>query len=200
MNIRRTGNLGTAENRVKKMSSIFLCHSSLDKPWVQGLADRLRSDGVRVWIDESELKIGDSLVKNIASGISETQYFAVIISANSVRSNWVQKELSLAMTKEVLSGEVVVLPIVIEPCLLPSFLTDKLYADFTKFDSFEHEYARILRVLKRDEKLLPAKAAGTTQRFFIENIKAQPEQWVLRGSLRKVLRYLQLNFFLIPLP
>ena len=40
------------------MSSIFLCHSSQDKFFVRKLAEALRNEGVRVWLDEAEIKIG----------------------------------------------------------------------------------------------------------------------------------------------
>jgi len=129
------------------MSSIFLSHNSKDKPWVRKLADRLTSDGVVVWIDEAELSIGDSLIEKIAEGIQEMRFVAAVISNNSIGSSWVQKELSLAMSKEIKGRQVTVLPLLIEKCTLPSSLTDKLYADFTSPDSFEQEYSKLLQAI-----------------------------------------------------
>jgi hypothetical protein len=42
--------------------SIFLSHSSADKPFARRLAGDLRARGVRVWLDEAEIGIGDSLI------------------------------------------------------------------------------------------------------------------------------------------
>lgn len=129
------------------MSSIFLSHNSKDKPWVRNLADRLTSDGVVVWIDEAELNIGDSLIEKIAEGIHEMRFVAAVISNNSISSTWVQKELNLAMSKEIKGRQVTVLPLLIENCTLPPYLTDKLYADFTNPDNFEQEYSKLLRAI-----------------------------------------------------
>lgn len=45
------------------MSSIFLSHNSKDKEFVRRLANRLESYGVKVWVDEAEIKVGESLIK-----------------------------------------------------------------------------------------------------------------------------------------
>lgn len=45
------------------MPSIFLSHSSGDKPMVRKIADGLRQQGIRVWIDEAEIHIGESLIQ-----------------------------------------------------------------------------------------------------------------------------------------
>ena len=131
----------------EQMSSVFLSHNIKDKPWVRKLAERLTSDGVVVWLDEAELKIGDSLIEKISGGIQEMEYVAAVISKNSVESVWVQKEISLAMSKEISGRKVTVLPLLIERCKLPAALIDKLYADFTKPENFETEYSKLLHAL-----------------------------------------------------
>lgn len=108
--------------------SIFLSHSWIDKSFVRTFAERLVQAGVNVWLDEAEIGIGDSLVKKISEGIEQVDYVAAVISNESVKSEWVQKELSWAMTKEIEGQRVVVLPVVIERCELPGYLKDKLFA------------------------------------------------------------------------
>lgn len=129
------------------MSSVFLSHNSKDKPWVRKLAERLTSDGVIVWLDEAEINIDDSLIEKISSGIHEMNFVAAIISSNSIDSSWVQKEISIAMSKEIAGRVVTVLPLLIEQCTLPASLLDKLYADFTDPKNFEAEYAKLLRAI-----------------------------------------------------
>lgn len=84
------------------MLSIFLSRNSKDKPFVRRLAERLRSCGVRVWLDEAEIGIGDSLIQRIGTAIDETDYVAVVLSKNSINSEWVQRELQIALQKEFL--------------------------------------------------------------------------------------------------
>jgi hypothetical protein len=40
------------------MTSIFLSHASIDKPFVEKLAHDLKRLGINVWFDKWELKIG----------------------------------------------------------------------------------------------------------------------------------------------
>ena len=42
-----------------------------------------------MWIDEAELGIGDSLIRNIGKAIDATDFLVVLLSDNSVRSEWV---------------------------------------------------------------------------------------------------------------
>ena len=111
------------------------------------MADHLRSYGIKVWIDEAEINIGDSLTEKIGRAIESTDYIGVVLSHNSINSEWVQRELQIALQKEIKGKKVVVLPILIETVEMPPFLKDKLYADFTNPDQFENELSKLLRAL-----------------------------------------------------
>lgn len=127
--------------------SIFLSHSSKDKFFVRTLADHLRKYGIKVWIDEAEINIGDSLTEKIGQAIENTDYVGVVLSHNSINSEWVQKELQIALQKEIKGKSVVVLPILIETVEIPPFLKDKLYADFTSSEKYESELPKLLKAL-----------------------------------------------------
>ncbi len=129
------------------MASVFLSHNYKDKAFARKLAAMLSENGVKVWIDEAELKVGDSLTQKIGSAIESTDFLAVVLSHSSVNSPWVQKELALAMQKELAERRVTVLPILKEACEIPPFLKDKLYADFTDPTSFETSVGRLLHAL-----------------------------------------------------
>ena len=129
---------------------VFLSHTSKDKPFVRKLKEDLESHGVEeIWIDEAEIQIGDSLTKKIEEGLEKTKFICVVLSPESIESNWVQKELEVAMTREITSGEVVVLPIIIETCDLPPFLSGKLYGDCTTPDKYDSTIGKLLRRLKK---------------------------------------------------
>jgi len=128
---------------------IFLSHTSTDKPFVRELKARLESHGVNeVWLDEAEIQIGDSLIKKIDEGLKKTKYIGVVLSPRSINSPWVEKELEIAINREISSGEVVVLPLLYEKCELPAFLRGKLYADFTAPSEYEESLDKLLRRLK----------------------------------------------------
>jgi len=125
------------------MSKIFLSHSHKDKPFTRKLAADLRANGHTVWIDEAEIKIGDSLISKIRDGIDEVDYVAAILSKSSIDSEWVKKELELASNRELEEKKVIVLPILIDDVQLPGFLKGKFYGDFRK----ENEYQDKLKLL-----------------------------------------------------
>jgi hypothetical protein len=80
------------------MASVFLSHTYVDKPFVRRLGADLAALGAQVWIDEAELRIGDSLLATISQAIDAMEYLAVVLSPDAVASSWVQNELEQAMS------------------------------------------------------------------------------------------------------
>lgn len=66
----------------------------------------------------------------IQKGLSNARWLAVILTPDSIKSPWVQRELSSGLIRELEERQVVVLPLLFRDCQLPPFLKDKLYADF----------------------------------------------------------------------
>ncbi len=138
------------------MSSVFLSHNFKDRVFARKLANHLKIAGVRVWLDEAELRLGDSLIEKLSTAIKKMDYLAVLLSKNSVSSKWVKKEINIALNEEICGTKVKVLPLVIERCSIPFFLRDKLYADFTKPENYIIGFQLLLdRILK--EKVVDAK-------------------------------------------
>ena len=124
--------------------SIFLSHTAADKPFVRKLARDLNNHGVTYWLDEAEIKIGESLIEKIRQGIDEVNYVAVILSPRSVASAWVQREVDVAMNQEIQGKRVKVLPIMYRTCELPGFLLGKFYADFTDDSKYTEAFKRLV--------------------------------------------------------
>lgn len=126
-------------------SSIFLSHNSSDKPFARRLAQDLDNQGVRFWLDEAEIKVGESLIEKIREGIDKVDYVAVLLSPDSVASTWVQREVDVAMNQEILGRRVKVLPIMYRECDPPGFLLGKKYADFTDESKYNDSFAELIR-------------------------------------------------------
>src|ERR1044071_9367573 len=67
---------------------VFLCHSSKDKAVVRPLAERLRADGLRVWLDDWELKPGDNIPFKIEEGLEHSRILLLCMSAHAFGSDW----------------------------------------------------------------------------------------------------------------
>lgn len=127
------------------MSKIFLSHSHSDKPFTRKLAADLRAYGHTVWIDEAEIKIGDSLISKIRDGIDEVDYVAAILSKSSIESQWVEKELEIASNRELEEKKVIVLPVLIDDVKLPGFLKGKFYGDFRNEKEYDDKLQLLLK-------------------------------------------------------
>ncbi len=129
------------------MLGVFISHNHQDKTFVRRLGADLAANGVRPWIDEAEMNIGDSLISKIGTAIDEMDYFAVILSPRSVASAWVEHELEQALANQLATRQIRVLPVLLEECQIPGFLKGKVYADFTKSARYDESFERILRTL-----------------------------------------------------
>jgi len=118
-------------------ASIFLSHNRVDKEFVRRLADDLRRAGITVWVDEAEIRLGDSIIGKIEEGILGSEYLGVILSPSSVASQWVKEELHTVLHYQVSKKAKTVLPLLYQSCDVPPFLVDKLYADFTNPGQYE---------------------------------------------------------------
>ncbi len=75
----------------------FISHSSKDKPFVRKLKKDLELNYIDTWFDEDELEYGDSLFDKLNSTISTSSHFLIVLSPNSVKSDWVKFELENAL-------------------------------------------------------------------------------------------------------
>ncbi len=59
---------------------VFLCHASEEKnDVIRPIATALKKDGITYWLDEAEIKVGDSLTEKIGSAIEKTDFVGVVI-------------------------------------------------------------------------------------------------------------------------
>jgi hypothetical protein len=90
---------------------VFISHASEDKDgMVRPLAHALRDQGLSVWYDEFELRIGDSLRQKIDRGLASSRFGIVVLSTAFFGRGWTNYELDGIVTMAV-SGEQILLPI-----------------------------------------------------------------------------------------
>ena len=95
----------------EKEYDVFISHASEDKDDVaRPLAEALRSNGLTVWYDEFELRIGDSLRRKIDKGIANSNFGVIVISRNFINKGWTNYELDGLITQAV-NGEQTMLPV-----------------------------------------------------------------------------------------
>lgn len=105
---------------------IFFSHSSTDKALVREIKSKMY-DFLDIWIDEKELIIGESLENEISKAIDNADYMVLFISKKALESDWVNKEIELALEKEKRTDKPFILPILINQVEIPNKLSHKLY-------------------------------------------------------------------------
>lgn len=94
-----------------KQYDVFISHASEDKDEiVRPLANALVTEGLTVWYDEFELRIGDSLRRKIDQGLANSRVGLVVLSEAFIGKGWTNYELDGIVTKAV-TNEQVLLPV-----------------------------------------------------------------------------------------
>jgi hypothetical protein len=126
------------------ITSVFLSHNHADKEFVRKLERDLKNHNVECWLDEAEMKIGDSLLEKIIKGIHKAEYFVVILSPDSINAPWVVSELDVAMNLQIRGKPIKILPIMLKDCEPPSFLVGKLNGNFTDESAYIDSFKKVL--------------------------------------------------------
>lgn len=123
-------------------SRIFISYSRKDSAHAERLVAALLLNGVSVWYDEFDISVGENIYEKVEKGIISVDFFGVILTGNSLGSQWVREEMSLAKQREMEERRIVILPLVFEDVRLPLHLRKKRCADFTNFDKGLQELMR----------------------------------------------------------
>jgi hypothetical protein len=72
---------------------VFISHSSYDLWIATVMAEKIEALGAECWLDEKDLEGGDVVAEDIIRGIDACHEAIVLISLNSVKSQWVAFEI-----------------------------------------------------------------------------------------------------------
>lgn len=136
---------------------VFISYSSKDSETAERIATALRAVSHDVWFDNWEIHPGDGIVKKIEAGLVQKDTLVVLLSPNSVSSEWVQKELDTALMRQLSGQDVKIIPVLVEPCEIPTALTDISYVDFTT--DFQGAIIELMQALSKRRKELLESAA-----------------------------------------
>ncbi|MGB3401761.1 MAG: toll/interleukin-1 receptor domain-containing protein [Microcoleaceae cyanobacterium] len=115
-----------------KEFDVFLCHNSKDKPEVKKIAQLLKQNGIKPWLDEWELRPGFRWQPELERQIENIKAAAVFIG-NSGLGPWQEEEIS-AILRQFKTQKHPVIPVLLvnapEKPALPIFLAERIWVDF----------------------------------------------------------------------
>jgi len=121
----------SADTETEKVT--FVSHASEYKPFVKNLADTLLRYGVRVWYDDYEIAVGDSIRDKLNEGLSVSEYGVVVLSHNFFKKRWPKRELA-ALASLLNEGHLLPVFLNITPGEVATY--DPLPADIKRVASF----------------------------------------------------------------
>jgi hypothetical protein len=146
---------------------VFLSHSAKDKVLVRELAARLQQDGMRVWLDEGQVKPGDNIPAKIEDGLEHSRVLVLCMSANAFGSDWAQLEAGTFRFRDPLNRERRFVPLRLDDAPLKGSLAQFLYINWLPANR-NQEYAKLLEAC-RDPITWPLSA---------QDLKVEGEQTV----------------------
>jgi uncharacterized protein YjbI with pentapeptide repeats len=143
--------------------SCFISYSSKDEEFAQKLHDDLQNNGVRCWFDREDLKIGDAIRPTIDRQIRLRDKLLVILSENSIKSEWVGDEVEGALEEEQKGNRSVLFPIRLDDTILNTrddwaakIKRRRHIGDFSNWKdkgSYQKAFERLLRDLKAPSEI-----------------------------------------------
>lgn len=114
----------------ERKKNVFISYSWQDS----SIADEVRKaipPQFDVWFDKERVQAGDEISRKIMEGMEASDYYVVLISENSMQSNWVKREISTAFDLAD-SKKLSVVPLIFDSADVPLEFRGLLYIDLRK--------------------------------------------------------------------
>ncbi len=144
---------------------VFLSYSSKDKKTAHALAKKLRNDGLRVWLSEWVIKLGDSIP------LKTSVTLLICMSPAYFESGWSMLEHHISLFIDFPEAQRRFIPLLIEECSLPDIIAQFAYIDWRTASN--KAYNKLLAACRNE-------AAKTGISLAIEETVDQAEM-VLKG-------------------
>ena len=154
---------------------VFISHSAKDKPAVRELAERLKRDGLRVWLDEWEIHLGDMIGLKVEQGLEQSRTLILVMSASALTSEWVMLERHTAMFRDPTNAQRRFIPLRLDDAEIKDTLKQFAYVDWRQ--RYDEQYAKLLAACRP-----PVVAAEPT----IKKKGRSPQVKILEGHTRVV--------------
>lgn len=152
------------------MPSVFISYAKADADLAEQLSAQLQSIGATVFFDRLSLVSGDDFSEQTNRAIRSSDYIVVILSRNSTRSTWVQRELQAALES---SGDRKIMPILRDEAATEN-LVWPLIADRTAIrgSSNSEIVYEVVRAISSDSSIISARPKSRYLRAIAAGVAA----------------------------
>jgi hypothetical protein len=150
-------------NQAIQFYSVFISYSSKDQDFAERLHADLQNKGVRCWFAPHDMPIGAKIIDAIDEAIRHRDKVLLILSENSVASDWVEGEVTRSLDEERERKQVVLFPVRIDDTVMETnkpwtrlLRGQRNIGNFTCWKDHD-AYQKVLERLLRDLKVTQAK-------------------------------------------
>jgi uncharacterized protein YjbI with pentapeptide repeats len=157
--------LPTLLNDAIQFYSCFISYSSIDSKFAEQLYADLQNNGIRCWFAPHDIRSGKKIHEQIDEAVRLYDRLLLILSDHSMKSSWVETEISKARRRELREGRRILFPVrlvdfealrdwecfdadtgkdsarEIRECFIPDF------SNWQAHDSYQPAFERLLRDL-----------------------------------------------------
>ena len=132
------------------MTDVFISHARSDNEFAKKLASALDERGLTVWYADQHSRLGDHWIDIIERAIENTENILVVLSENSVASEWVRAETAMALSQR---DKRVVPVFSTNNADVPFLLRDIRGVDLSSPDTFSVSVDKLLQLLQAEKPL-----------------------------------------------
>jgi uncharacterized protein YjbI with pentapeptide repeats len=143
-------------NRAIQHYSCFISYSAKDQEFSDRIHADLQNSHVRCWFAPHDMPIGGKILDEIDAAIRLRDKVLLILSEHSIKSNWVEDEVTKAFEEERSRNQTVLFPIRLDDAVMnsdeawASKLRARNIGDFRRWkdhDAYQTSFGRVLRDL-----------------------------------------------------
>ena len=125
----------------------FLSYSSKDSAIVHALAERLRDDGLEVWLDQWVIEPGAPIGLEIQRGLEASRVLLMCMSKAYFASDWTSLEHQTLLFRDPTNKDRRFIPVLLEDADPPDVIAQFAYIDWRDRD--DAEYQKIVLACQR---------------------------------------------------
>jgi hypothetical protein len=154
--------LPSLTSRPIQFYSCFISYSHKDEEFAQRLHADLQNKGVRCWFAPHDLPIGGKILDEIDAAIRLRDKVLLILSEQSINSDWVEDEVKTAFEEERKRRQTVLFPLRLDDAILETkeawaskLRADRNIGDFRQWrshDQYQRTLDRVMRDLRSERK------------------------------------------------
>jgi uncharacterized protein YjbI with pentapeptide repeats len=143
-------------NEAIQFYSCFISYSTKDEDFANRLHADLQNKGVRCWFARHDLPIGGKILDEIDVAIRSRDKVLLVLSEHSIKSDWVEDEVTKGFEEERKRGQIVLFPVRLDDVVMvtnepwAAKLRARLIGDFRRWkdhDAYTEGFERVMRDL-----------------------------------------------------